>query len=216
MLRILIADDHALILHGLKRIISDNFADATVFEAATSAEALSALRENPIDVVILDIVMPGMDGVEVLKEIKKAYPKVSVLMLSMHPEERFAVRAFRSGASGYLTKDSAPDDLARAIKTVLGGNKFITPSIAELLANNLEGDTADKKALAQTLSDREFQVFRLLASGKTVGEAAEELSLSVNTVSTYRTRILEKLDLKTNAELTYFAISHELIDKDMK
>jgi DNA-binding NarL/FixJ family response regulator len=214
MLKILIADDHSIVRRGLKQVILDSYPDAEVYEATSGNELLRMLKANPLDVIILDIVMPGMDGVETLIEVKRQYPRIPVLILSMHPEDRFAVRVLRSGASGYLNKDTAPDELTKAIQTVLGGSRFITPSIAELLADTLE--QGDKKNLVENLSNREFQVFRLLAAGKTGGEIAEALSLSVNTVSTYRSRVMEKLELKTNAELTYFAISNGQIDKHHK
>ena len=188
----------------------EEYIDARVSEAGDSNEVLRLVREEPFDVVMLDITMPGRDGLEVLKELKRDFPKLPVLILSMHPEERFAVRALKAGASGYMTKESAPDELCEAIRKVLQGGKYISPSLAELLADSF--GQAEEQPLVELLSDREYQVLRLIASGKTVGEIAEELSLSINTISTYRMRILEKMNMKTNAELTRYALEHGLVD----
>lgn len=211
MLKIIIADDHAIVRRGLKHIVLEEHSDANVCEAADSNGVLNLLRAEPFDVVVLDITMPGRDGLEVLKELKRDAPQVPVLMLSMHPEERFAVRALKAGASGYLTKESAPDELCVAIRKVLRGGKYISPSLAELLAESV-GQADQDSAASEILSDREYQVLRLIASGKTVSQVANELMLSVNTISTYRTRILEKMNMKTNAELTRYAIERGLVD----
>jgi DNA-binding NarL/FixJ family response regulator len=160
--------------------------------------------------VLLDISMPGMSGLEVLKQLKIEKPKLPVLVLSMHPEEQYAVRALRAGASGYLTKESAPDELITAIRKISQGRKYITSSLAERIAFEMEIDS--EKPLHDILSDREYQVLRLIAAGKTIKQIAEELSLSIKTVSTYRTRIMEKMKMKTNAELMHYAIKHELLD----
>ncbi len=211
MLKIIIADDHAIVRRGLKHIVLEEHDDAHVCEAADSNAVLNLLRAEPFDVVVLDITMPGRDGLELLKELKRDAPQMPVLMLSMHPEERFAVRALKAGASGYLTKESAPDELCVAIRKVLRGGKYISPSLAELLADNVGQPNQDLQ-VSELLSDREFQVLRLIASGKTVSEVAAELTLSVNTISTYRTRILEKMNLKTNAELMRYAIERGVVD----
>lgn len=210
MLKIVLADDHAIIRYGLKQIILEEYTDAHIYEAQNSNEVFKTVKKHPLDLVILDISMPSRDGIEVLKDLKKSHPKLPVLILSMHSEERFAVRALKSGAHGYLTKTSAPDELGQAIKKILKGGKFITPSLAELLADSFEH--RESQSDATVLSDREYQVFLLIASGKSVSECAEEISLSVNTISTYRSRILEKLKLKTNADLTRYAINYGLID----
>jgi two-component system, NarL family, invasion response regulator UvrY len=210
MLKVVLADDHAIIRYGLKQIILEEYPDAHVHEAQNSNEVFKIVRDEALDLIILDITMPSRDGIEVLKDLKKSKPKLPVLILSMHSEERFAVRALKSGAAGYLTKTSAPDELGQAIKKILKGGKYITPSLAELLADSFEQGEAE--SAANILSDREYQVFLLIASGKSVSECAEEISLSVNTISTYRARILEKLKLKTNADLTRYAINHGLID----
>lgn len=210
MLKVVLADDHAIIRYGLKQITLEEYPDVRVYEANNSNEVFKIVKEHPLDLIILDITMPSRDGIEVLKDIKKSHPKLPVLILSMHSEERFAVRALKAGAYGYLTKTSAPDELGQAIKKILKGGKYITPSLAELLADSFEQGAAE--SASQVLSDREYQVFLLIASGKSVSECAEEISLSVNTISTYRARILEKLKLKTNADLTRYAINHGLID----
>ena len=162
------------------------------------------------DVVVLDITMPGRSGLEVLREIKKSKPKLPVLVLSMHPEGQFAVRVLKRGASGYMTKESAPEELVGAIKKVLAGGRYVSPSLAEKLATYLSAD--GQKSPQEKLSDREFQVLRLIASGKIVSEIAKELSLSVKTISTYRSRILEKMGMKNNAELMHYAMQHQLVE----
>lgn len=209
MLNIILADDHRIVRHGLKQIVLEEYKDACIFEAGNSNEVMRIARQQKVDVVVLDITMPTRDGIEVLKDLKREFPRLPVLMLSMHPEERFAVRAFKSGASGYLTKNGAPNELCDAIQKVLRGNKYITPTLAELLANSF-GQTEEQSI--DMLSDREYQVFIALASGKTVSETADDLALSVNTISTYRTRILEKMNVRTNADLTRYAFSHHLLD----
>ncbi len=210
MLKIIIADDHAIVRSGLRHIVLEEYGDAQVSEAGDSNEVLRLVRAETFDVVVLDITMPSRDGLEVLKELRRDFPKLPVLILSMHPEERFAVRALKSGASGYLTKNTAPDELCEALRKVLRGGKYVSPALAELLADSI--GQVEEQTSAERLSDREYQVLRLIASGKTIGEIAEQLSLSVNTISTYRTRILEKMNIKTNAELTRYAIEHGLVD----
>jgi two-component system, NarL family, invasion response regulator UvrY len=208
-MRILIADDHAVVRQGIKQILADEFKKAAFGEARTAQEALTKVWKEKWDVVILDITMPGRSGLEVLKELKKQRPKLPVLVLSMHPEDQFAVRVLKAGASGYMTKESAPEELVGAIKKVLAGGKHISAALAEIMATYLTVD--DQKPAHEQLSNREFQVLRLIASGKTVSQIAKEISLSVRTVSTYRTRILEKMALKSNAELTHYAFQNQLV-----
>jgi two-component system invasion response regulator UvrY len=208
-MRILIADDHAVVRQGIKQILADEFKKAIFGEARTAQEALTKIWKEKWDVVILDITMPGRSGLEVLKELKKVRPKMPVLVLSMHPEDQFAVRVLKAGASGYMTKESAPEELVGAIKKVLVGGKHISGALAEIMATYLMVD--DQKPAHEQLSNREFQVLRLIASGKTVSQIAKEISLSVRTVSTYRTRILEKMALKSNAELTHYAFQNQLV-----
>lgn len=210
MTKILIADDHAILREGLKQIIEEAGELEVAAEAADGPQVLSILREEEVDMVLLDISLPGQNGLDVLKEIKAEHPQLPVLMLSMHPEEHYAVRAIRAGASGYLTKSGATDDLVDAIRLVARGRKYISPTLAEQLAEELDGGSA--KPLHQKLSDREYQILCHIATGKTVTEIADELMLSVKTVSTYRSRILEKMHLKTNAELTYYAVKHQLVE----
>ena len=210
MINILIVDDHAVVRAGLRQIISGVSGMAVADEADGAIEALAKIRKKGYSMVVLDISMPGKNGLDVLKEIRNEYPKLPVLMLSMYPEDQYAVRALRSGASGYMTKDSAPEELVTAIRTVAAGRKYISSDLAERLAYNL--DTDMKKEPHEILSDREYQILCTIASGKTISEIADQLSLSVKTISTYRSRILEKMQLKNNAELTNYAIRNHLID----
>jgi two-component system invasion response regulator UvrY len=210
-MKILLTDDHAVVRHGLKQILADEFKKATFGEARNAQEALNKVWKETWDVVILDITMPGRSGLEVLREIKKSKPKLPVLVLSMHPEGQFAVRVLKRGASGYMTKESAPEELVGAIKKVLAGGRYVSNSLAEKLANYLSGGETQKPP-QEKLSDREFQVLRLIASGKIVSEIAKELSLSVKTISTYRSRILEKMGMKNNAELMHYAMQHQLVE----
>jgi DNA-binding NarL/FixJ family response regulator len=209
MIKILIADDHTMFREGLKHILSE-YPDVVVpDEASNGQEVLDKVWKNNYDMVLLDITMPGMTGLEVLKQLKNDKPKLPVLILSMHPEEQYAVRVLRAGASGYLTKESAPDELITAIRKISQGRKYITSSLAERLATEVEIDT--EKPLHDILSDREYQVLRMIAEGKTVKDIAQELSLSIKTVSTYRSRIMEKMNMKTNAEVIHYAIKHRLL-----
>ena len=210
MIRILIADDHAIVREGLKQIVTEISDLVVADEASTGHEVLNKALKNDYDVVVLDITMPGINGLDVLKQIKAQKPKLPILVLSVHPEEQYAVRVLRAGASGYLTKESAPDELIAAIRKVSVGKKYVSPSLAEKLVFELEID--HEKPLHETLSDREYQVMCMIASGKTAKDIAEELFLSVKTISTYRTRILEKMNMKSNIELTRYAIKHGLIE----
>ncbi|MBI3876201.1 MAG: response regulator transcription factor [Verrucomicrobia bacterium] len=209
-MKILIADDHAVVRQGLKQILADDFKRATFGEAKNANEAISRVWKDKWDIVILDITMPGRSGFEVLREIKRSHRNLPVLVLSMHPEDQFAVRVLKSGAAGYMTKESAPEALVGAVKKVLAGGRYVSPSLAERMASYLDIDV--QKPPHERLSDREFQVLRMIASGKTVTEIAHEHSLSVKTISTYRTRILDKMAMKTNAELTHYAIQNQLVE----
>jgi two-component system, NarL family, invasion response regulator UvrY len=206
MMRFLIADDHAIVRKGLIQILREEFASAQIIEVSNSNQVLEAVERQPWDVIMMDISMPGRNGIETLKQIRSNGIRTPILMLSMHPEDQYAVRVLKAGASGFLNKETATDELLVAIRKVLEGRKYITPYVAEKLASG----EYDEKSLHDALSDREMQVLQLIATGKTVSEIASEISLSVNTISTYRTRILEKLNLGNNAELTRYAIDHNL------
>ena len=210
MIKILIADDHAVVRKGLKQILAETTDIVAADEAINGQEVLEKIRKNDYDIVMLDISMPGRNGLDILKQVKNEKPEMSVLILSMHPEEQYAVRALKAGASGYLTKDSAPDELILAIRKISQGRKYITSSLAERLAFYLEVDS--EKPLHEALSDREYEVMRMIASGKTVREIAEELFLSIKTISTYRSRILEKMGMKNNTELVHYALKIRLLD----
>jgi len=210
-MRILLADDHSVVRHGLKQILAEEFKKAVFGEASNGRQAIDLVWKESWDVVVLDITMPGATGLDVLKEIKQSKPKLPVLMLSMHPEDQFAVRMLKSGASGYMTKESAPAELVGAVKKVLSGGRYVSPALAEKMAAFLAIDV--QTLPHERLSDREFVVLRMIASGKTVSAIAKELSLSVKTVSTYRTRILEKSGMANSAELTRYAIQHGLVDQ---
>lgn len=208
-LRILITDDHAIVRQGLKQILAEEFTRAQFGEAGTAQDALERVWKEHWDVVVLDITMPGRSGLEVLKEIKKSKPKLPVLMLSMHPEDQFAVRLLKVGASGYMTKESAPEELVGALKKVMAGGRYVSPSLAEKMASYLAIDVQTPPH--ERLSDREFLVLRQIASGKTPTGIAKDLGLSVKTISTYRMRILEKMSMANNAELTTYAIQNQLL-----
>jgi two-component system, NarL family, invasion response regulator UvrY len=209
-LRILIVDDHPIVRQGLKQTLADAAEIGEIVEAATPQEALDFVRQRKWDAVILDIGLPGRGGLEVLKDIKREAPRLPVLILSMHPEDQYAVRAVRAGAAGYLTKGAATESLIAAVRKVASGGRYISPELAERLATELTVDP--DHPLHASLSDREFDVLRSIASGQTVGDIAERLSLSVKTVSTYRARILEKMQLKNNAELMHYVLTNHLLD----
>lgn len=210
MIRILIADDHPVVREGLKQIISKADDMKVEFEALDGMQAVDIVNKNILDVVVLDIGMPGKDGLEVLKDIKKNKPDLPVLILSMYPEEQIAVRTFKIGAAGYMNKETAPKELVNAIRKIYGGGKYVSPALAEKLVADLDEDSNKKPH--ELLSDREFQVFRMIASGMDADEIAEELFISVKTVRTYRERILEKIKLKNDVEIARYAIKNKLLD----
>jgi DNA-binding NarL/FixJ family response regulator len=207
MLRILTIDDHAIVRDGVKGLFSAS--TAQFGEARSGSEALTLVQENEWDIAVLDISLGGRSGLEVLKEIKRLRPKLPVLILSMHADEQYAIRAFKSGASGYVNKASSGDELRKAILKVVKGGRYITPSLAETIVFDL---TAGDKPLHEYLSNRELEVLCLISSGKTVGEIAELLALSDKTISTYRRRILDKMRMRTNAELTHYAFQNRLVE----
>jgi len=210
MIKILVVDDHAIVRDGLRRILVDTPDMVVADEASNGEEVINKVGNNDYDLVLLDISLPGRDGLDVLKQLKCTNPKIPILILSVHPEEQYALRSLRAGASGYLTKQSAPDELIGAIRKVAKGRKYITSSIAEKLAFKLEINA--RELPHETLSDREYQVMCMIGSGKTVKEIAETLSLSVKTISTHRTHILNKMQMKHNAQLTHYAIKNALVD----
>jgi len=210
MLKVLISDDHTLVRKGLRHILLDTKDVGVVDEARDGKETISKVCAHDYDVVLLDISLPGRSGIDVLKQLKALKPKLPVLILSMHPEEQYAVRSLKAGASGYLTKESAPDELLEAVQRLAKGGKFITPSLAEKLASEVGGKSENMPH--ETLSDREYQVMCMIASGKTVKEISVDLDLSAKTISTHRARILEKMGMKNNANLTYYAIKLGLVD----
>jgi DNA-binding NarL/FixJ family response regulator len=209
MLKILIADDHSIVRAGLKQVLADTPDMTVTDEAGSTEEAIRKALDGDFDVVVLDISMPGRGGVEVLKQIKSQKPKLPVLVLSMHPEEQYALRVLKAGAAGYLTKESVTEELIDAIRKVSKGMKYVSSHMAQEIAFALDSDT--ERPIHEALSDREFQVLCMIASGKPAREIAEELSLSVKTVSTYRSRILEKMRMKSSAELTNYAIKNDLV-----
>jgi two-component system invasion response regulator UvrY len=210
MIKIIIADDHSVVREGVKHILSESLDAVFTGEAGNSQELLEEINKKNYDLILLDIAMPGRDGLETLKEIKTLKPKMPVLILSMFPEEQYAMRALKSGASGYLTKDSIPDELIKAVKKVLRGGKYVSSSFSEKLLLSLDHDT--EKMPHEALSNREYQVMKMIASGKTLKEISDELFLSVKTISTYRARILEKMEMENNAEIIHYAVKNKLID----
>jgi two-component system, NarL family, invasion response regulator UvrY len=209
MIRILLVDDHAVVRQGLKQMVAESLPHAMFGDAANGEEALRLALTKDWDIVVLDISLPGKSGLEALKELRAAHPRLPVLVLSMHPEEQFAVRALRAGAAGYLTKKTAAKELVAAIKKVLAGGRYVSASLAERLATQAQAGSA--KAPHETLSDREHQVFRMLAMGKTVKQIGKELLLSPQTVSTHRTHILEKMGMQSNAELIQYAMQNQIL-----
>lgn len=210
MIRLLIVDDHTIVRHGLRQVVSESADIEVAAEAGSSAEAVRLLRENTYDMVLLDISLPDKNGIETLKQIKRDKPELPVIMLSMHGEDEFGVRALKAGASGYVHKQNAHDQLETAIRQVASGRRYISPDLAEELARSI-GESSEKRP-HELLSDREFDTLRMLASGKSLTEIAESLSISPKTVSVYRTRLLEKMKLKNNAEIAHYAIKNGLID----
>lgn len=210
MIRAVIADDHPIVRAGLKQILSDASDIEVAAEAGDGHELLKLIRKERVDVVLLDITMPGFMGLDALKQIKVEKPDLPILVLSMHPEDQYGIRVLKAGASGYLMKSTAPDQLVGAIRKVYRGGRYVSPSLAEKMAFGLQ--TGATELPHEALSDREYQVLCMIASGKTVKEIAAELALSEKTVSTYRTRILEKMDMKSNSELTHYAIKLGLVD----
>ncbi len=209
MMRVLIVDDHAILRRGLRALLSDAFHDAAFGEASNAEEALEQLGKKGWDVALLDITLPGKSGLDLLKELKAARPKLPVLVLSVHPEDQFALRVLKAGAQGYMTKESAPEELVNAIRKILAGGQYVSTTLAEKLALSVRKDST--RTPHETLSDREYDVMCRIASGRTVTEIAGDLSLSVKTISTYRARILEKLGVKNSAEITRYAIQNGLV-----
>lgn len=209
-MRILIADDHAVVRRGLKEILADALPGAEFSEAANSDEVLSHLVKTPISLLVLDISMPGRSGVDVLRDIKYAYPRMPVIILSCQPEKQYAVRCLRAGAAAYINKESAPEELVLATKKILSGGRYVSSSLAEKLIANLDEDAA--KPLHELLSDREFEVMKIISAGVPLTEIGERLHVSVKTISTYRARIMEKMQMKSNAELTRYVMTNNLVD----
>lgn len=207
-MRILIADDHLVVRRGLKQILLEEFPNAEIEDVPDAEEMIKKIMTNKWDVVVSDMTMPGRSGLDALQQIKQISPNLPVLILSFHPEEHYALRVLKAGASGYLNKGSATEELVKAVQTVLLGKKYISSSVAEKLASSF---SADNKPAHELLSDREFDVMKLLAAGRSVSEIADILSLSVTTISTYRARIMQKMNMKTNSDLTKYAIETNLI-----
>ena len=210
MIKVLIADDHAVVRRGLREILEETRDVLVGGEAATASDTIRLVREQRWDIVVLDIHLPGGSGIELLRDLRHQRPELRVLILTGYPEEQYAVRAIRAGAAGFLTKESAPEKLVEAIRKVASRSRYVSEEVAELLASAVASDT--QGAPHERLTDREFEVLRLLASGKTVSQVADGLALSVKTVSTHRARILQKMSMKTNAELTHYAIKNRLVE----
>lgn len=210
MIRVLIADDHAILRRGLKEILARELKQVVCGEAEDTQQALDLVRKQEWDLVILDVSMPGRSGLDVIRELRPLRPKLPILVLSMHPEDQYGKRVLKAGASGYMNKESAPEELIKAIRKVLAGGRYVSPALAEVLALDL-GREADQP-LHERLSDRELEVLRLIGSGKAISQIAEMLHLSVTTVSTYRARILEKMSMATTAELMNYALRNQLVD----
>ena len=209
MIRVLIADDHTIVRRGLKQLLDHEPQIEVLSEASDGNEVLEFLRRRNVDVVVLDISMPGKNGLDTLKDIKRLNPRIAVIVLSMHPADQYAVRVLQAGAAGYITKESAPEELVAAIRMAYQGHKYISPVVAELLADYVQNGATDEPH--KLLSDREFEVMRSIASGKGITDIAERLNLSVKTVSTYKSRIIEKTGLLSNADIVRYAIEHNLL-----
>lgn len=209
MIRLAIADDHPIVRQGLRRIASEDAGISVRGEASTAAELFRLLAQEAVDVVLLDVSMPGATFVDTLRELREKHPSIKVLVLSVHPEDQWAMRALRAGASGYLTKDHSPEQLVEAIRRVSRGGKYVSESLAETLAGMMDG--GNPRAAHERLSDREFEVLRALGSGMTVKDIADQLQLSAKTVSTYRVRLLEKMGLKSKADLVRYVVQHDLL-----
>ncbi|OGU28631.1 MAG: DNA-binding response regulator [Ignavibacteria bacterium GWA2_35_9] len=210
MIKVFIADDHSLIREGFKKLLKDEMDIEVVGEAGNAKDTMEFVLKNNVDVLSLDINLPDKSGLDLLKELREFKPGLRVLILSMHPEDRFAMRVLKAGAFGYVTKESAGEELVKAIRKVHNGGKYVSATLAEKLVFEIQ--SGSDKPVHEILSDREFQVFQMIASGKTLAEIADSLSLAVTTVSTYRARILEKLNLHSNAELIHYAITNKLLD----
>jgi two-component system invasion response regulator UvrY len=210
MTRILIADDHALLRRGLKEILMRELEDATCGEAENAQQVLNQIQNQEWDVLILDVTMPGRSGLDVLRDLKTVRPKLPVLVLSMHPEDQYGKRVLKAGAAGYMNKDTAPEELIKAIRKLQTGGRYVSSALAERLALDLSADT--ERPTHEMLSEREFEVLRMIASGKTVGQIADELHLSITTISTYRARVLEKMNMATSAELVHYALQNHLVE----
>lgn len=210
MIKILIVDDHPVVRQGLKQILSEEPDMVVAGEARNSSEAFNLVQAGMLDIVILDITIPGRGGLDVLKELRQTHPRLPVLMLSIHPEDQYAVRSLKAGASGYMTKESAPEELVKAIRKITEGGKYVSPAVADQLVYDLQYNR--DKVPHELLSDREYQIMLSIASGKKIGLIAEEMALSIKTISTYRTRILEKMKLNNNAEITGYALRNGLVE----
>lgn len=208
-IKVLVADDHSVVRDGIKKVIKSNYSNVQFGEASCATEILQFIQKSDWNLVMVDINMPGRNGLEVLKEIKEIHPEIPVIIFSMYPEDQFAVRSIKAGASAYLSKDISSDELAKAISFVLKGGTYFTPSLTELLAYEIRH--GQEKPIHEALSDREYHVFLLIATGKNVSAIANELSLSVKTISVYRANILKKMNLKNNSEITYYAFKHNLV-----
>ncbi|MGA3343992.1 MAG: response regulator transcription factor [Terracidiphilus sp.] len=209
-MHILIADDHAVVRRGLKEIVAEALPGTRFSEAASGDEVLSSLAGSPVGMLVLDINMPGRSGLDVLRDVKRDYPRIPIIILSMQPEDQYAMRCLRAGASAYINKDSAPDELVKAIERIQGGGRYVSPRLAETLVAQL--DEPAQKPLHELLSDREYEVMKMIASGLPLTEIGGRLHVSVKTVSTYRARIMEKMQMKSNAEMTRYAMMHQLIE----
>ena len=210
MIRVLIADDHAILRRGLREILERELEGSVRGEAKDADEALSQVRDAAWDLLILDITMPGRSGLDALRDLKLTRPKLPVLVLSMHPEDQYAKRILKAGAVGYMNKESAPEELVKAVRKVLAGGMYVSAALAEILAADLSEDSG--RPIHETLSDREFEILRMIGAGKAVSQIAEELHLGVTTVSTYRARILVKMNMATTIELMHYALHHHLCD----